>query len=126
MRNRATPEATSSRSGRSRRPARGNSQVHGGPAQGTRRHGHSAICRRIEPELNRVSLARSAEARIHRPRSQLDRDRKAVRADPCEVQIRNRFEPKPATVSLVDGQVTVEFDEPQRAITPDRARLLLG
>lgn len=36
----------------------------------------------------------------------------------CEVQIRNRFEPKPATVSMVDGQVTVEFDEPQRAITP--------
>ena len=39
----------------------------------------------------------------------------------CEVQIRNRFEPKPATVSLVDGEVTVEFDEPQRAITPGQA-----
>jgi len=36
----------------------------------------------------------------------------------CEVQIRNRFEPRPATVSWIDGQVTVEFDEPQRAITP--------
>jgi tRNA-specific 2-thiouridylase len=36
----------------------------------------------------------------------------------CEVQIRNRFEPKPATVSSIDGDVVVEFDEPQRAITP--------
>jgi tRNA-uridine 2-sulfurtransferase len=36
----------------------------------------------------------------------------------CDVQIRNRFEPKPATVAIFDGQVTVEFDEPQRAITP--------
>jgi tRNA-specific 2-thiouridylase len=36
----------------------------------------------------------------------------------CDVQIRNRFEPKPATVSLVDGEVTVRFDEPQRAVTP--------
>jgi tRNA-specific 2-thiouridylase len=36
----------------------------------------------------------------------------------CEVQIRNRFDPKPATVSLVEGQVAVEFDEPQRAVTP--------
>jgi len=36
----------------------------------------------------------------------------------CEVQIRNRFEPKPGVVSLVDGEVVVEFDEPQRAVTP--------
>ena len=36
----------------------------------------------------------------------------------CEVQIRNRFEPRPATVSWIDGQVTVDFDDPQRAITP--------
>jgi tRNA-specific 2-thiouridylase len=36
----------------------------------------------------------------------------------CEVQIRNRFEPKPAVVSMDNDAVTVEFDEPQRAITP--------
>ena len=36
----------------------------------------------------------------------------------CDVQIRNRFEPKPAVVSLQDGVVTVEFDSPQRAVTP--------
>ena len=36
----------------------------------------------------------------------------------CGVQIRNRFEPQPASVWLQDGDVTVEFDSPQRAITP--------
>jgi tRNA-uridine 2-sulfurtransferase len=36
----------------------------------------------------------------------------------CEVQIRNRFEPRPAVVSTVNNEVIVEFDEPQRAITP--------
>jgi len=39
----------------------------------------------------------------------------------CDVQIRNRFEPKPATVFSNEGLVTVEFDEPQRAITPGQA-----
>jgi tRNA-specific 2-thiouridylase len=39
----------------------------------------------------------------------------------CDVQIRNRFEPKPATVLLSNGEVTVEFDSPQRAITPGQA-----
>jgi tRNA-specific 2-thiouridylase len=36
----------------------------------------------------------------------------------CDVQIRNRFEPKPATIAAEEGRVVVEFDEPQRAITP--------
>jgi tRNA-specific 2-thiouridylase len=36
----------------------------------------------------------------------------------CDVQIRNRFEPQPAKISLQNGWVTVEFDSPQRAITP--------
>jgi tRNA-uridine 2-sulfurtransferase len=39
----------------------------------------------------------------------------------CDVQIRNRFEPQPATVSLDKGEVVVEFDTPQRAITPGQA-----
>jgi tRNA-specific 2-thiouridylase len=54
----------------------------------------------------------------------------------CEVQIRNRFEPQSATVSCEEGagaeraspigrshkeQVVVEFDSPQRAITPGQA-----
>jgi len=39
----------------------------------------------------------------------------------CDVQIRNRFEPRPATISPSEGEVTVEFDSPQRAITPGQA-----
>jgi tRNA-specific 2-thiouridylase len=39
----------------------------------------------------------------------------------CEVQIRNRFEPQPGTVFLESGIVRVEFDTPQRAITPGQA-----
>ena len=39
----------------------------------------------------------------------------------CEVQIRNRFEPQPATVNCESGRVTVEFDAPQRAVTPGQA-----
>jgi len=53
----------------------------------------------------------------------------------CEVQIRNRFEPQPATVSCEEGAeraspigrshkeqvIVVEFDSPQRAITPGQA-----
>jgi tRNA-uridine 2-sulfurtransferase len=39
----------------------------------------------------------------------------------CEVQIRNRFEPQPAAVNCKSGRVTVNFDAPQRAITPGQA-----
>ena len=39
----------------------------------------------------------------------------------CDIQIRNRFEPKSGVVSLENGEVTVEFDSPQRAITPGQA-----
>jgi len=39
----------------------------------------------------------------------------------CEVQIRNRFEPQPATVSCEEGTFVVEFESPQRAITPGQA-----
>jgi tRNA-specific 2-thiouridylase len=39
----------------------------------------------------------------------------------CEVQIRNRFDPQPATVNIENGRVTVEFETPQRAITPGQA-----
>jgi len=74
---------------------------------------------RIEPELNRVVIGEDPMKSRFTVR---DHNWIAVEklAEPirCSVQIRNRFEPKPATVSLVDGQVTVEFDEPQRAITP--------
>jgi tRNA-specific 2-thiouridylase len=36
----------------------------------------------------------------------------------CRVQIRNRFEPQLAVVSAESGRVVVEFNEPQRAVTP--------
>jgi tRNA-specific 2-thiouridylase len=39
----------------------------------------------------------------------------------CHVQIRNRFEAQPGTVSVVDGETRVEFDTPQRAVTPGQA-----
>jgi tRNA-specific 2-thiouridylase len=36
----------------------------------------------------------------------------------CEIQIRNRFEPQPGHVRVDKGQTIVEFDAPQRAVTP--------
>ncbi len=74
---------------------------------------------KIEPELNRVVIGEDP-----RKRRFVVRDANWIAIEKLtepvggEVQIRNRFEPKPAVVSLRDGEVTVEFDEPQRAITP--------
>jgi tRNA-specific 2-thiouridylase len=74
---------------------------------------------RIEPEMNRVVIGNDPLKSRFTVR---DPNWIAIESlvDPirCTVQIRNRFEPKPATVSSIDGVVTVEFDEPQRAITP--------
>jgi len=74
---------------------------------------------KIEPEFNRIVIGEDPQKRRFAIR---DHNWIAIEklTDPirCEVQIRNRFEPKPASVALVDGNVTVEFDEPQRAITP--------
>jgi tRNA-specific 2-thiouridylase len=74
---------------------------------------------RIEPEWNRIVIGDDPHRKQFSVR---DHNWIAIESltDPlrCEVQIRNRFEPKPATVSLVNGDVTVEFDEPQRAVTP--------
>ena len=36
----------------------------------------------------------------------------------CQIQIRNRFEPQPGRVMLENGRIVVEFDAPQRAVTP--------
>lgn len=74
---------------------------------------------RIEPELNRVVIGEDPLKRKFAVRDvnwiAVDGLREPIR---CEVQIRNRFEPKEAKVSRVDGEVVVEFDEPQRAVTP--------
>jgi tRNA-uridine 2-sulfurtransferase len=74
---------------------------------------------RIEPEMNRVVIGNDPMKSRFTVRDPnwiaIEKLHEPIR---CEVQIRNRFEPKPAVVSLVEGEVTVEFDEPQRAITP--------
>ena len=74
---------------------------------------------KIEPELNRVVIGEDPVKRRFAVRNvnwiAVDGLREPFR---CEVQIRNRFEPKSGVVSLVDGEAVVEFDEPQRAITP--------
>jgi tRNA-specific 2-thiouridylase len=74
---------------------------------------------RIEPDFNRVVIGNDPlKTRFTVRDLNWIAIEKLVEPIRCEVQIRNRFEPKPATVSLVEGQVTVEFDEPQRAVTP--------
>ena len=74
---------------------------------------------KIDPEMNRVVVGNDPQkSRFTVRDSNWIAIEKLVEPIRCEVQIRNRFEPKPATVSMVDGQVTVEFDEPQRAVTP--------
>jgi tRNA-uridine 2-sulfurtransferase len=74
---------------------------------------------RIEPETNRVFIGNDPLRSRFTIRGDnwiaIEKRTEPIR---CDVQIRNRFEPKPATVSFLDGEVTVEFDEPQRAITP--------
>jgi tRNA-specific 2-thiouridylase len=74
---------------------------------------------KIEPEFNRVVIGNDPLRTTFTVR---DHNWIAIEklVDPirCHVQIRNRFEPKPATIFLADGEVTVQFDEPQRAVTP--------
>jgi tRNA-specific 2-thiouridylase len=74
---------------------------------------------KIEPEANRVVIGNDPmKSRFTVRDHNWIAIEKLVEPIRCEVQIRNRFEPRPATVSLVDGEVTVEFDNPQRAVTP--------
>ena len=77
---------------------------------------------RIEPELNRIVIGDDPQRKRFTVRDEnwiaIEKLTDPVR---CEVQIRNRFEPKTATVFLENQEVIVEFDEPQRAITPGQA-----
>jgi tRNA-specific 2-thiouridylase len=78
----------------------------------------------IEKSLNRIVIGEDAELRQTRF---VVRDHNWVAIEKletpvrCGVQIRNRFEPQPATVSIAGGDVVVDFDEPQRAVTPGQA-----
>src|SRR5215510_5199453 len=62
---------------------------------------------RIEPETNRVFIGKDPLRSSFTIRDAnwiaVDQPAEPIR---CEVQIRNRFEPKPALVSLVNGEVT--------------------
>ena len=76
---------------------------------------------RINPAANRIVIGEDRELGQRRF-SVRDANWIAIEqpSEPirCEVQIRNRFEPRTATVSIENEKVIVEFDEPQRAVTP--------
>jgi len=78
----------------------------------------------IEPLANKIVIGEDSDLR-HRRFSIRDENWIAIErlTQPirCGVQIRNRFEPQPATVSKDGGRIVVEFDELQRAITPGQA-----
>jgi tRNA-specific 2-thiouridylase len=79
---------------------------------------------KIEPLENRIVIGDDPD--LQRPRFSV-RDVNWIAIEQlttpirCEVQIRNRFEPQPATVSWEENAIVVEFDSPQRAITPGQA-----
>jgi tRNA-uridine 2-sulfurtransferase len=76
---------------------------------------------RIEPEGNRVVIGDDPDL-LSKRFTVRDVNWIAVAglAEPitCQVQIRNRFEPRAARVFSENGHVVVEFDTPQRAVTP--------
>ena len=76
---------------------------------------------RIEPEKNRVVIGNDPDLLCKRFAVR-DVNWIAVAGvtEPitCQVQIRNRFEPRAARISLEGGSVFVEFEAPQRAVTP--------
>lgn len=80
---------------------------------------------KIEPEFNRIVIGDDPQRTRFTVRDQnwiaLESIARLALPIRCDVQIRNRFEPKPAAVFLENGEVTVEFDAPQRAITPGQA-----
>jgi tRNA-specific 2-thiouridylase len=95
-----------------------------GQRKGIGAAGRPQYVTQIDTLTNRIVIGDDADLRRRRFRARdvnwiaIERLDAPVR---CEVQIRNRFEPQPGTVSVVDGAVTVEFDEPQRAVTPGQA-----
>ena len=80
---------------------------------------------RIEPERRRVvigddsdTLGRTFRVRDANWIAVEEPDGNPIR---CDIQIRNRFEPRPGAVWVEDGETRVRFDEPQRAVTPGQA-----
>jgi tRNA-uridine 2-sulfurtransferase len=76
---------------------------------------------KIEPELNRVIVGNNSDL-LRRQFTVRDVNWIAVDGvtEPitCQIQIRNRFEPQAGRVMFNDGRTVVEFDTPQRAVTP--------
>jgi tRNA-specific 2-thiouridylase len=76
---------------------------------------------KIEPALNRVVIGDDPDL-LRKKFAIRDANWIAVDrvTDPiaCQIQIRNRFEPQPGRVMVENGKTVVEFDAPQRAITP--------
>jgi tRNA-specific 2-thiouridylase len=76
---------------------------------------------RIEPESNRVMIGDDPDL-LRRKFAVRDVNWIALpgltEAVSCQIQIRNRFEPQPGRVMLENGRTVVEFDTPQRAVTP--------
>ena len=76
---------------------------------------------KIEPEFNRVMIGDDPDL-LRKRFSVRDVNWIAVAGatEPisCQIQIRNRFEPQAGRVMLDNGRIVVEFDTPQRAVTP--------
>jgi tRNA-specific 2-thiouridylase len=95
-----------------------------GQRKGIGAAGRPQYVTRIEPALNRIVIGDDGDLRRREFRV---RDANWIAIDAigtpvrCDIQIRNRFEPQPGTVRSADGAVIVEFDEPQRAVTPGQA-----
>jgi tRNA-specific 2-thiouridylase len=79
---------------------------------------------KIEPEMNRVIVGDDSDL-LRRQFTVRDTNWIAVAevTEPitCQIQIRNRFEPQPGRVMKYAGRTVVEFDTPQRAVTPGQA-----
>lgn len=84
----------------------------------------------IEPAKNRVVVGE--EPKLHQRTATADRLNWisiAELREPMRVlaKIRHRHEPAPATIRpLGDSQVQIDFDEPQRAVTPGQAALFFS
>jgi len=80
---------------------------------------------RIEPDSNRIVIGDDRDtARRHfrvRDTNWIAIDGPSDTPVRCDIQIRNRFEPRPGTLRWENGGTIVEFDEPQRAVTPGQA-----
>jgi tRNA-specific 2-thiouridylase len=81
----------------------------------------------IEPEARRIVVGGSEDTarQVFRVRNTnwIAFDGLAARDGDirCEIQIRNRFEPRPGRVFEQDGDTFVRFDRAQRAVTPGQA-----